>query len=108
MDLTRAIAPDLLLCAGAMIMLLYAAWRPESEAHQRRVGFGSMVVALLTLVAVVAVGFMGWRSSPGPVAVDGFRWAADVVLLLATVIAIGLSMDYNAREGITAPESHVL
>jgi NADH-quinone oxidoreductase subunit N len=108
MDLTIAIAPDLLLCAGAMILLLYAAWRPESEAHQRRVARGSMGVALLTLVAVIAVSVSGWSSGPGPVAVDGFRWAADVVLLLATVVAIGLSMDYNAREGITAPESHVL
>jgi NADH-quinone oxidoreductase subunit N len=108
MDLSRAIAPDLLLCGGAMIMLLYAAWRPESEAHQRRVALGSMGVALLTLVAVVAVGVSGWSASTGPVAVDGYRWAADVVFLLATVIAIGLSMDYNAREGITAPEAHVL
>lgn len=108
MDLTRAIAPDLVLCVGAMILLLYAAWRPESEAHQRRVGLGAMGVALLALVAVVAVGLAGWSASPGPIAVDGFRWAADVILLLATVIAIGLSMDYNAREGITAPEAHVL
>ena len=108
MDLTRAIAPDLLLCAGALVMLLYAAWRPESEAHQRRVGFGCMVVAVLTLVAVLVIGVSGWTASSGPVAVDGFRWAADVVFLLATIIAIGLSMDYNAREGITAPESHVL
>ena len=108
MDLTIAISPDLVLTAGAMIMLLVAAWRPESEAHQRRVALGSMGVALLTLVAVIAVGVSGWSSGPGPVAVDGFRWAADVVFLLATVVAIGLSMDYNAREGITAPESHVL
>jgi NADH-quinone oxidoreductase subunit N len=108
MDLTLAIAPDLLLCAGAMIMLLYAAWRPESEAHQRRVALGSMGVATLTLVAVIAVSVSGLSSGPGPVAVDGFRWAADVVFLLATVVSIGLSMDYNAREGITAPEAHVL
>lgn len=108
MDLTRAIAPDLILCGGAMILLLYAAWRPESEAHQRRVAIGSMAVALITLVAVVVIGLAGWSASGGPIAVDGFRWAADVVFLLATVIAIGLSMDYNAREGITAPESHVL
>ena len=108
LGLTQAIAPDLVLCAGAMILLLYAAWRPESEAHQRRVALGSMGVALLTLVAVLAAGFAGWSASPGPVAVDGFRWAADVVFLLATVIAIGLSMDYNAREGIMAPEAHVL
>ena len=67
-----------------------------------------MFVALLTLVAVLFAGFSGWNAGPGPVAVDGFRWGADVVFLLATVVAIGLSMDYNAREGITAPESHVL
>ena len=108
MELTRAISPDLLLCAGAMVLLLYSAWRPESEAHQRRVAVGAMGVALLTLVAVIAAGLSGWSSTAGPVAVDGFRWAADVVFLLATVVAIGLSMDYNAREGITAPESHVL
>ena len=108
LDLSMAIAPDLVLCVGAMILLLYAAWRPESEAHQRRVALGCMAVALLALVAVIAVGLSGLKSTAGPVAVDGFRWAADVVLLLATVIAIGLSMDYNAREGITAPEAHVL
>ena len=107
-DLTQAIAPDLLLCAGAMLLLLYAAWKPESEAHQRKVGFGSMIVAIITLIAVVFVGSSGWNATGGPVAVDGFRWAADVIFLLATIIAIGLSMDYNAREGITAPESHVL
>jgi len=108
MDLTRAIAPELILCAGAMILLLYAAWRPESEAHQRLVGFGSMVVTIITLISVLVVSVSGWSAGPGPVAVDGFRWAADVIFLLATLIAIGLSMDYNAREGITAPESHVL
>jgi NADH-quinone oxidoreductase subunit N len=108
MDLSRAIAPELLLTAGAMILLLYAAWKPESAAHQRRVALGSMGLALLTLVAVLAVSVSGWSSGPGPVAVDGFRWAADVVILLATVIAIGLSIDYNEREGIVAPEAHVL
>jgi NADH-quinone oxidoreductase subunit N len=108
MDLTRAIAPELILCAGAMILLLYAAWRPEGEAHQRLVGFGSMVVTIITLISVLVVSVSGWSAGAGPVAVDGFRWAADVIFLLATLIAIGLSMDYNAREGITAPESHVL
>jgi len=42
LDLTIAISPDLVLTAGAMIMLLVAAWRPESEAHQRRVALGAM------------------------------------------------------------------
>lgn len=108
LDLMRAIAPEMLLVGGAMVLLLYAAWRPESAEHQRRVALGAMGVAVLTLIAVVAVGVAGWSSSPGPVAVDGFRWASDVIFLLATVVAIGLSMDYNAREGILTPESHVL
>jgi NADH-quinone oxidoreductase subunit N len=108
MDLSRAIAPDLLLTAGAMVLLLYAAWQPESAAHQRRVALGSMGLALLTLVAVLAMSVSRMSASAGPVAVDGFRWAADVVILLATVIAIGLSIDYNTREGIVAPEAHVL
>src|SRR6478672_7064814 len=39
---------------------------------------------------------------------DNFRWSADIIFLIATVGTIALSMDYNARQGITAGESHVL
>jgi NADH-quinone oxidoreductase subunit N len=107
-NLSMAIAPELILCGGAMLMLLVAAWRPESAAHSRRVGLGAMSVALVALIAVVAMRAWGMSSGPGPVAVDGFRWASDIIFLLATIIAIGLSMEYNGREGITTPESHVL
>jgi NADH-quinone oxidoreductase subunit N len=107
-QLTLALLPELLLCAGSLAVMLYAAWRPESDGQQRRVGIASMAVALVTLVAVALVGVLGWSATPGVLAVDGFRWAADVVFLLATVIALGLSLDYNAREGIVAAESHVL
>jgi NADH-quinone oxidoreductase subunit N len=107
-DLSRALAPDLLLGIGAMLLLLYAAWRPESAAHQRRVGMASMVVAMLALVAVIFAGVSGWEAAPGVIAIDGFRWASDVVFLLAAVLAIGLSLEYNEREGILAAESHVL
>jgi NADH-quinone oxidoreductase subunit N len=107
-DLTRALAPDLVLGVGAMILLLYAAWRPDSAAHQRRVGLASMVVAMLALVAVIFAGVSGWEASQGVIAIDGFRWASDVVFLLAAVLAIGLSLDYNEREGILAAEAHVL
>ncbi len=108
-DLTLALVPELLLLVGAMGLMLYAAWRPESAAHQRDVGLASMVVAL--------VGAGGGHRGLGA-RHDGvrrassrstaFRWATDLVFLLATVIAIGLSLDYNAREGIDAAESHVL
>ncbi len=108
LQLSLALLPDLFLCVGAMGLMLYSAWQPESAAHQRRVGVASMGVALVTLVAVIGLSFLGWRATPGVVAVDGFRWAADMLFLLATIIAIGLSLDYNAREGITTAEAHVL
>jgi NADH-quinone oxidoreductase subunit N len=50
----------------------------------------------------------GYTAKPGIIAVDGFRWGADLIFLIATFIAIALSIDYNTREGIDAPESHVL
>jgi NADH-quinone oxidoreductase subunit N len=65
-------------------------------------------VALLALVAVVGAGAMQMRATSGVIAVDNFRWAADLIFLMATIIAIGVSLDYNEREGITTAESHVL
>ena len=106
--LTLALGPDIVLCVGAMALMLYAAWRPDSPQHQRRVGLWAMTVAVLGLVAVIVAASFRMTSTGGPIAVDNFRWASDLVFLLATVIAIGLSLDYNEREGIAQSEAHVL
>jgi NADH-quinone oxidoreductase subunit N len=106
--LTFALAPDLVLMGGAMILMLWAAWRPDSASHQRSVGIGSLVVTFITVAVVIWFAASGATARPGIVAVDGFRWGADLIFLLATLIAIGVSIDYNTREGIDAPESHVL
>jgi NADH-quinone oxidoreductase subunit N len=107
-DLTLALAPDLFLFAGAVILMLWAAWRPESDRHQRAVGMGGLVLTVGVLVAVLFMATREFTTGPGVVAVDSFRWASNVVFLVATLIAIGLSIDYNEREGITFAESHVL
>jgi NADH-quinone oxidoreductase subunit N len=106
--LTMALAPDLILMGGAMVLMLWAAWRPESASHQRSVGIGALVLTVLTAAAVIWFAVTGVTAKPGIVAVDGFRWAADLIFLLATFIAIAVSIDYNTREGIDAAESHVL
>ena len=107
-ELMTALAPDILLMVGAMGLLLWSAWGRESVARQRAVGVASML--LCALVAGVVMYFMYRAGSvgPGPIAMDGFRWTADLILLLATIGTIALSMDYNEREGITTAESHVL
>ncbi|HVE78381.1 MAG TPA: NADH-quinone oxidoreductase subunit N [Gemmatimonadaceae bacterium] len=108
--LTFALGPDLLLIGGAMLLLLFAGWRRETTGHQRAVGIASLIVTTLTGVAVAyyATRFGDVTTLEGPIAVDNFRWLSDLVVLLATFLAILLTMEYNEREGIAAPESHVL
>ena len=106
--LTFSLTPDLVLFIGAMALMLWAAWRPDSAGHQRSVGIGALAVTALTIVAVIVFAVRGYTAAPGIVAVDTFRWGADLIFLLATFIAIALAVDYNAREGIDVGESHVL
>jgi NADH-quinone oxidoreductase subunit N len=106
--LTFALLPDLILLAGAMLLMLWAAWRPDSAAHQRSVGIGALIVTVITAGAVIWFAMSGATAKSGIIAVDWFRWGADLIFLVATLITIALSIDYNAREGIDAGESHVL
>jgi NADH-quinone oxidoreductase subunit N len=108
LQLTIALGPDLLLMGGAMILLLWAAWRPDSAAHQRTIAIASIVLTVLTYSAVWWYLFRGYTAEPGPIAVDNFRWMADLVILIGTMFAIALARDDNDRQGIGVAESHVL
>ena len=84
-QLSAALGPDLLLMGGAMILLLWSGWRPESNEHQRSVGIFSIALCVLTMVAVAYYAYRGWPANGGPIAVDNFRWAADEIFLIATI-----------------------
>lgn len=107
-QLSGALTPDLLVMGGAMILLLWSAWRPESNAHQRSIGFLSIALCVATMAVIIAFAIRGYGSSAGVIAVDNFRWAGDLIFLLATIGCLALSIEYNEREGITSGESHVL
>src|SRR5437762_2229415 len=108
LQLTAALIPDLVLMGGAMLLVIAAAWRPDSRSHQRAIGWASLIVTLLTLAAVIYFLIGGYGAGPGPIAVDNYRWMVDIVILLGTMLTIMLAIDDNDREQITAPESHVL
>jgi NADH-quinone oxidoreductase subunit N len=91
-----------------MLLLLIGVWRRESVAQQRLVGVGAIVVCLIAAASVIWLWRSGATAQPGVIAVDAFRWASDLIILLATAFAILLAMDYNAREQLLAPEAHVL
>ncbi len=107
-QLMSALVPDLILMVGAMALLLWAVWRTESAAHQRSVGVFSIGVCVATLVAVLMLMGQNHLATDGPIAVDNFRWMADVIILLGTIGALALSIDDNDRTGTTTAETHVL
>ena len=107
-QLTIALGPDLLLMGGAMILLLWAAWRPDGPGHQRSIATASIVLTILTAAATWWYLIHGYTAAPGPIAVDNFRWMADLVILMGTAFAIALARDDNDRQGIGIAESHVL
>ena len=108
LQLSIALGPDLLLIAGAMILLLWAAWRPDGAAHQRAVALASIVLTLVTGGVVWWYLIHGYTAERGPIAVDNFRWMADLVILAGTAFAVALGRDDNDRQGIGIAESHVL
>lgn len=107
-QLSQAFGPDLLLMAGAMALMLWAAWRPDSDEHQRAVGMASLALVAVTCGATVWYATRGHSSTLGVIAVDNFRWAADLICLLGAFAAIALGMEYNKRERMLPAESHVL
>ena len=108
LQLTIALGPDLLLMGGAMVLLLWAAWRPDSAAHQRAVATGSIVLTVLVLAVTWWYLLRGYLATSGPIAVDNFRWMADLIILIGTAFAIALARDDNDRQGIGIAETHVL
>jgi NADH-quinone oxidoreductase subunit N len=107
-QLMAALGPDLVLMGGAMLLLVWAAWRPASIAHQRSVGFASLGLTVITGAYVVWSLYQQRTATSGPISVDNFRWMADLVILLGTLFAIALTIDDNDRLGLTTAETHVL
>jgi NADH-quinone oxidoreductase subunit N len=107
-ELLTALLPDLVLMGGAIVLMLWAAWKPESLQHQRSVGIGSMVLVVATIGAVLYMAGRGDTSTAGVIAVDPFRWAVDLVILLATLGTLALSIEHNERDGVPQAEMHVL
>src|SRR4029079_13632711 len=75
---------------------------------QKNIGVASIILCVTVIVSIAFYVARADTALAGIIAVDNFRWTADIVFLLATIGTIALSMDYNSREGITAAESHVL
>ncbi|MGH7634692.1 MAG: hypothetical protein ACRENC_13240, partial [Gemmatimonadaceae bacterium] len=107
-QLAAALAPDLLLMAGAMLLLLVAVWHEESVATARSIGVLSIALCVATAAVIVWMMTRGATATPGIIAVDNFRWVTDLIVLIGTIIALALAMDYARDESLPAAEMFVL
>src|SRR2546427_9382915 len=92
-DLLIALAPELVLTAAAMILLLLVAWRHRTHRDLRGAGW----VSLAGLAGAGAVTWWLWwnhaRSSGGPamIAVDDFRFVVDGLFFVTAALTILVS-----------------
>lgn len=113
----RALAPELLMSAGALVMLLATVWNPQSNDPVMAEGaektsalsrFGIVLCLLVSLVVMIAWGD-GVNGTPDQrIAGDGFRWGIDLVILLGTVLSLILLEAEHHRSAAFSPEVPVL
>ncbi len=108
MQLIAALAPDIVIMVGAMVLMLVAAWGSESTERQRRVGVAAIGVCVISALSIIYFMVTHASAGGGVIAVDNFRWIVDLILLAATAGTIALMLDYNAREMILPAEAHTL
>jgi len=109
-DLVRALLPETVLTLWAMALLLDAAWHHRQADAQRRAGILALIGIALAAAAVLALWLANAQATgaPGSVAVDSFRWAVDLIVLLGAALGVLFAIGYLEREGILIPEYHVM
>ncbi len=105
-----ALLPELILTAWALLLLLHVAWRHNEPGAQRQVGWLTLAGLGLAAAAVLWLWITGARVDgiPTSVAVDPFRWAASLIVLVGAALTTVVSIGYLEREGIAIPEYHVM
>jgi NADH-quinone oxidoreductase subunit N len=107
---TIALVPELVLTAWILLLMLVAAWRHRDPGALRTMGLLSMVALVSTALAVAWL----WAQRATPVglpamiSLDGFRYAAALIFLLAALLTVMLSLGYVEREQMRIPEYYVL
>jgi NADH-quinone oxidoreductase subunit N len=113
----RALAPELLLSAGAMVMLLASVWHPQGQQAGAAEGaertssmarFGMVLAMLVGLVVVIAWGDGAEGTADLRIAGDGFRWAIDLIILMGVVLTLMLLEAEQQRSHAFSPEVPVL
>jgi NADH-quinone oxidoreductase subunit N len=109
-DLALGLLPELILTLWALLLCLHAAWRHKEPQAQRGTAYLSLAGTFLAIGATIWL----WMSHAhiegiaSVVAVDGFRWALTIIILVGVALCTILAVGYLEREQINVPEFHVM
>lgn len=105
-----ALLPELLLCAGALVVLLIVSWRHQTAGDSRLAGWLSLAALALSAGGFAWLWLTGVSVEGAPilVALDAFRYVSGLLLLVAAAVTVLLSLRYLERERLLAPEYYVL
>src|SRR3989449_9437541 len=109
-DLMTALAPELVLTAAGLGVLLLVAWRHRTVADLRAAGAATLAGLG---AAAVTTGLLWWNGAhavgiPAMIAADDFRFVSDWLLLGTAALTVLVSFHYLEREHLLAPEYYVL
>src|SRR3712207_634874 len=90
--------PEIILAAGALILVLVGAFQGERSAPL--INLGALALLVVALLAVLLLPADPAVTFGGSFVVDGFAKFMKVLTLLASAAAIILSIDYARRERI--------
>ncbi|HPF60792.1 MAG: NADH-quinone oxidoreductase subunit N [Gemmatimonadetes bacterium] len=105
-----ALLPEVILTAWALVVLLFVSWRHRTGRDLRVAGALSLVGYVAALLATAWMAWQGARAEglPQVIALDGFRFSSDALLLAIAFGVTVLSVRWLERQGIVAPEYYVL
>src|SRR3989475_431141 len=109
-DLMTALAPELVLTAAGLGVLLLVAWRHRTVADLRAAGAATLAGLG---AAAVTTWWLWWNGAhavgiPAMIAADDFRFVSDWLLLGTAALTVLVSFHYLEREHLLAPEYYVL
>ena len=100
----NAILPELILCAGGMVLILFAAFVPRAKTATASIAVIFLIITMWSERLLVKGGtFFG-----GTYQVSGITLIFDLTFLLAAMLATLFSHDYLEREGIEGGEFYAL
>lgn len=106
---TLSLLPELMLTGWALIVLLVVAWKHQTVGDSLLAGRLSLVgIGFTALVGGVLWWARAEAAGPGMVALDEFRFIADVLLLGIAFFTALVSLRYLGRQRLLAPEYYVL